>query len=63
MAGGGEICQMAGIQSKLSNPSSANPHCLLVFFSSFWMYSWINLEIIISVDVVNIMLLDANLWL
>lgn len=51
---------MAGIQSKLSNPSSANPHCLLVAFSSFWMYSLINLETIISVDVVNIMLLHVN---
>lgn len=27
------------------------------------MYSWINLEIIISVDVVNIVLLDVNLCL
>lgn len=52
---------MAGIQSKLSNLSSANPHCLLVVFSSFQMYSWINLKTITSVHVVNVMLLLVNL--
>lgn len=44
VVGEGKLPDGWDTEQAVSNLSGANPHCLLFFFSSFWVYSQIKLE-------------------